>query len=114
MHEGVQGNGKDEQSAHGVANLQQGALQEARGFFSIEGVQIDPSQTDDKRQALQEIRYGQVIDQDDILVVPDVSTVILLPKHKPICDERYETKRTKQREQGQSRNHDQAISLQRW
>lgn len=55
----------------------------------MKGIRMDPAQTDNKSQALYEIRQSKIIDQYNVLVVPDITTVVLFPKEKAVGDEKY-------------------------
>lgn len=88
QQESVECNGKHEESTAGISDLEPKALQEASCCGGLDLIGSDPLDADHKAKGLLEIGQDQVVNQNDILIVTDVSLVPFPPEDESIGNER--------------------------
>lgn len=109
--EGMKSDGKHEETTARVTDLQPETLQEACSSAGLDLVLDDPFQTDNKREGLLEVCEDQVVDENDVLVVTDVSLVVGFPEHQSPGDETEERCRRKKGEKSHDRDGDKPSTL---
>jgi hypothetical protein len=112
LQEGVQGDREHENSTHRVTDLKPNSLQETSRVVGMDGVLVDPSQTDNESQSLDEISECEVVHENDILIVSNVAFVVLFPEDETIGEKTQETECGNERNHRQRGNGDETASLQ--
>jgi hypothetical protein len=108
----VQGDGEHENSTHRITDLKPNSLQETSRILGMNGVLVDPSQTDNESQPLNEISEGEIVHENDILIVSNVTFVVLFPEDETIGKKTQETECGNERNHRQRGNGDEAAPLQ--
>jgi hypothetical protein len=111
QQKGVERNGKHEKSTTGISYLEPKALEEACCRAGLDLVGSDPPHTDQKGKGLLEISQDQVINQDDILVVTDISLVVFPPENESIGNEREQRQGGNEGEECHNRDCNEASPL---
>ena len=78
---------KYKQPAGRIADLEPKALEEAGCRGGLNLVRNDPFETDEESKRLLQIGQHQIVDEDDILVVTDVPSIVTAPEHQSVRDE---------------------------
>lgn len=92
----VEGDGKHEQTGSGVTDLKPKTLQEARSGTGLDLVGNDPFEADKEGKGLLKVCQDQVVNQDNILVVTDISLVVSSPEEQSVGNEGEKTSRGKE------------------
>lgn len=102
----VDRNGKHEKATGDVSNLQEPRLEKARCGRGQDLVDAEPMERHDERNRLLQVGQKEVVDQDDILVVADVLSVVFPPADQPVCDEDEQSGDAEKRHHGEDGDGD--------
>lgn len=74
----------------------------------------NPVETDQEGDSLLKICQQEVVNEDNVLVIANVSGIVFSPEEQTICDETQQTQNRNYGYDGEDSNRDEAIPLNSW
>jgi len=100
----VDGNGQNEECRGDVSDVNEKALTEAPVRLTVDLTELKPVEADNEAQCLHQVGQGQVVDEDNILIVADEGAVMLAPSDHAVADKRKQTTCRNHRDKSEDSN----------
>ena len=109
----MHGNRKHEETTRHITNVQKPALHEARYRRCDDLVESQPVEGDGERNRLLQIGQQEIVDEDEVLVVSDVFSMMSSPTDQSPCYEYEQQRNGYERHHSEERHRDEALLIHR-